>query len=141
MTPAGGRGVGRRAAASAAGVGVLVVLLVAACGGSGAGSAADPGSPGRVAGSTPAAGSEAAATSPATGVLVKIDAQGLTKVTGFRLRTNDGMEIPFAIGVLENGAEFPPGHLAEHMATSSPVKVFFRDEGGTLVVYRLEDGP
>ena len=44
------------------------------------------------------------------------------------------------IGILENGAQFPPGHLAEHMANASPVRVFFRDEGGQLVVYRLEDG-
>ena len=74
-----------------------------------------------------------------TGVLVKIDSQGLTKVRGFIVRTGAGAEIPFTIGTLENGAEFPPGHLAEHMATSSPVRVFFRDEDGTLVVYRIED--
>ena len=74
-----------------------------------------------------------------TGVLVKIDSQGLTKVRGFTLRTDAGAEIAFTIGTLENGAEFPPGHLAEHMATSSPVRVFFRDEAGTLVVYRIED--
>ena len=77
--------------------------------------------------------------SPVTGVLVKIDSLGLTKVRGFTLRTDAGAEIPFTIGTLENGAEFPPGHLAEHMSTSSPVRVFFRDEGGTLVVYRIED--
>ena len=77
--------------------------------------------------------------SPVTGVLVKIDSHGLTKVRGFTLRTDAAAEIPFTIGTLENGAEFPPGHLAEHMSTSSPVHVFFRDEGGTLVVYRIED--
>jgi len=74
------------------------------------------------------------------GRLVDVDAEGLTKVTAFTLRTDDGREIRFDIGVLENGAEFPPGHLAEHMANASPVRVFFRDEGGRLVVYRLEDG-
>ena len=79
-------------------------------------------------------------TSPVVGRLVDIDAEGLTKVTAFTLRTDDGREIRFDIGVLENGAEFPPGHLAEHMANASPVRVFFRDEGGRLVVYRLEDG-
>ena len=47
----------------------------------------------------------------------------------------------FKIGTLENGAEFPPGHLAEHLATSSPVRVYFRAEGPDLVVYRLEDAP
>jgi len=84
-------------------------------------------------------GSPAAPASPVTGVLVKVDSQGLTKVRGFTLRTDSAAEIPFTIGTLENGAEFPPGHLAEHMSTSSPVRVFFRDEGGTLVVYRIED--
>jgi hypothetical protein len=78
--------------------------------------------------------------SPVTGRLIAIDAEGLSKVTAFRLRTDDGREVAFEIGVLENGAEFPPGHLAEHMANASPVRVFFRDEGGRLVVYRLEDG-
>ena len=78
-------------------------------------------------------------TSPAVGRLTGIDAEGLTRVTGFRLRTDGGAEVPFRIGVLENGAEFPPGHLAEHMATTTRVRVFFREEGGERVVYRLED--
>ena len=43
------------------------------------------------------------------------------------------------VGTLENGVEFPPGHLAEHLASSSPLRVFFRPEGDRLVVYRLED--
>jgi hypothetical protein len=86
-----------------------------------------------------AEGSPATLASPVTGVVVKIDSQGLTKVRGFTLRTDSGEEIPFTIGMLENGAEFPPGHLAEHMSTSSPVRVSFRDEAGTLVVYRIED--
>jgi hypothetical protein len=72
-------------------------------------------------------------------VVVGIDSQGLTKVTGFRLRSADGGETSFTIGILENGVEFPPGHLAEHMATSTRVRVFFRDEGGSLVVHRIED--
>lgn len=84
-------------------------------------------------------GSPATLASPVTGVLVKIDSQGLTKVRGFTLRTDAGVEVSFTIGTLENGAEFPPGHLSEHMSTSSPVRVFFRDEAGTPVVYRIED--
>ena len=77
--------------------------------------------------------------SPVTGILTGIESTGLTKVTGFSLRTADGREVSFRIGILENGAQFPPGHLAEHLATSSPVRVFFRVDGGHLVVYRLED--
>lgn len=86
-----------------------------------------------------ASATPASPASPATGILVKIDSLGLTKVGGFTLRTDTGAEVPFTIGTLENGAEFPPGHLDEHMATSSPVRAFFRDEGGRLVVYRIED--
>lgn len=77
--------------------------------------------------------------SPVTGVLTHIDAAGLAEVTAFTLRLDDGREVTFRIGTLENGAEFPPGHLAEHLATSAPVRVFFRAEGLGLVVYRLED--
>jgi hypothetical protein len=73
------------------------------------------------------------------GVVVGIDSEGLTRVNGFRLRSLDGTETTFTIGILENGVEFPPGHLAEHMSTLSPVRAYFRDEGGSLVVYRIED--
>jgi hypothetical protein len=89
----------------------------------------------------PPSGSFGPLVSPVTGVLTHIDSQGLSKVTGFVLRTADGRETSFQIGILENGDQFPPGHLAEHMANASPVRVFFRDDGaGNLVVYRLEDG-
>jgi hypothetical protein len=77
----------------------------------------------------------------ATGVVVDVDAAGLTDVRGFTLRTADGVETGFRIGRLENGADFPPGHLVEHVATSEPVKVFYRDEGGQRVAFRLEDAP
>ena len=88
----------------------------------------------------PATGEPEPLASPVVGRLIDIDAEGLTSVRAFTLRTDNGTEIQFEIGVLENGAAFPPGHLAEHMANASPVKVFFREENGSLVVYRLEDG-
>ena len=77
--------------------------------------------------------------SPVIGVLTHIDAAGLTQVTGFTLRLNDGREIGFRIGLLENGSVFPPGHLVEHLQALSPIRVFFRRNGDALVVYRLED--
>jgi hypothetical protein len=79
--------------------------------------------------------------SPIDGQVVKLDSEGLTKVRGFTLRTNAGAEIAFTIGVLENGSQFPPSHLAEHMATGTPVRVSFRPESGSAVVYRIEDAP
>lgn len=87
-----------------------------------------------------ASGSAAAVpASPVTGVLTDITSAGLSQVSAFRIRLDDGTELSFRIGVLENGAEFPPGHLAEHLASSLPVRVFFRVEGADLVVYRIED--
>ncbi len=91
----------------------------------------------------PASGTPAAAalTSPVDGVLTHIDATGLSDVTGFTVRLATGREVTFRIGVLENGDQFPPGHLAEHLATSAPVRVYFRADGSDLVVYRIEDAP
>ena len=87
----------------------------------------------------PASGSPGIPASPVVGVPLTVDARGLTDVKGFTLRTGDGQELAFEIGTLENGAEFPPGHLSEHLAGSTPVRVFFRPDGDRLVVYRLED--
>ncbi len=87
------------------------------------------------------ASGSAAPTSPVDGVLIHIDAAGLSQVTGFTLRLATGREITFKIGTLENGDQFPPGHLAEHLATSTPIRVYFRPQGSDLVVYRLEDAP
>jgi len=79
--------------------------------------------------------------SPVDGVIVHIDATDITTVRGFDLRTNDGRTITFVLGALENPTSFPPGHLAEHQATSSPVRVYFSIQGGAPTVYRLEDAP
>ena len=118
---------------------VAAATVLAAC------SAAPATTPGPIATSSlsvPASGTPGAEpTSPVDGVLTDIESEGLTKVTAFILRTSDGRSILFKIGTLENGAEFPPGHLAEHLATSLPVRVYFRAEGPDLVAYRLEDAP
>jgi len=77
--------------------------------------------------------------SPVDGVIVSVDASGLADVRGFVLRTAGGFAFDFTLGDLENATQFPPGHLAEHQATSQPVRVFFRVEGDARLVYRLED--
>ncbi len=79
--------------------------------------------------------------SPIAGVLTSIDATGLTEVHGFTLRTVTGQDLTFTMGTLENGDEFPPGHLNEHLAAAAPVLVYFKVQDGKLVVYRLEDAP
>ena len=73
------------------------------------------------------------------GVVVGVESTGLDAVTGMRLRTTDGETLDFRIGQLENGAEFPPGHLVEHQATGAPVRVWYRMEGGSRVAVRIED--
>ena len=76
-----------------------------------------------------------------TGLVVAVDSSGLTAVRGFSIRTNDGRTVAFRIGVLENGAEFPPGHLLEHEATGVKVVVTYRPENGELVATRIDDAP
>jgi hypothetical protein len=79
-------------------------------------------------------------TSPVEGVVVSVDAAALGDVRGFTLRpANSAFSLGFALGTLENPTQFPPGHLAEHQATSQPVRVYFRSGNGIRTVYRLED--
>jgi hypothetical protein len=73
------------------------------------------------------------------GVVVFVDSVSLTDVRRFAIRTSDGRTVFFAVGQLENGAQFPPGHLGEHEATASPIRVTYRDENGEHVAVRLED--
>jgi hypothetical protein len=77
--------------------------------------------------------------SPIEGVITNVVSAGLDQVTEFTIRTADGTILRFRIGILENGAEFPPGHLTEHQATSDPIRVTFHLEDGELVATRLED--
>ena len=78
--------------------------------------------------------------SPVDGVIVSVEAAGLGEVRGFVLRpANSPFSLGFVLGALENSTDFPPSHLAEHQATSQPVRVFFRTDNGVHVAYRLED--
>jgi hypothetical protein len=78
-------------------------------------------------------------TSPVEGVVTKVESTGLNEVASFDLRTANGTIYTFEIGDLENPVDFPPGHLREHMATSSLVRVFFDVDGDRFLVTRLED--
>ena len=75
----------------------------------------------------------------AVGIVTSIDSGGLSAVRGFTLRTSDGEELEFRIGALENGTEFPPGHLTEHQSLATLIRVWFREENGERVAFRLED--
>lgn len=113
--------------------GLAVALVVSACSGSPMSTVSPPRAP-----TLPPAASPLP-TSPVVGVIVDIVSAGLDKVTAFTIRTDSGQRLDFAIGVLENGAQFPPGHLSEHRATLEPVRVYFRVVGPSLVAYRIED--
>jgi len=76
-----------------------------------------------------------------TGLVIAVDSSGLTVVRGFTIRTDDGRTVVFRIGSLENGAQFPPGHLLEHRATGVKIVVTYREENGELVAIRMEDAP
>jgi hypothetical protein len=76
-----------------------------------------------------------------TGLVIAVDASGLTNVRGFTIRTDDGRTVEFRVGALENGAQFPPGHLLEHRATGVKVVVTYRQEDGALAAIRIEDAP
>jgi hypothetical protein len=76
-----------------------------------------------------------------TGIVVAVQGTGLTSIQGFSIRTTDGRTVDFRLGALENGAAFPPGHLAEHKVTLVPIRVTYIDESGGHVAVRLEDAP
>ena len=127
---------------SAIGLLIALAVVVVAC----AGAAETPPSaaftpPPRTSSSAEPSASEEVPGSPIAGVVTAVDSAGLSEVKGFTLRTVGGEDLKFVLGTLENGTEFPPGHLAEHMAAADPILVYFRPENGALVVYRLEDAP
>jgi hypothetical protein len=75
------------------------------------------------------------------GIVVSVESASLTDVRAFSIRTPDGRTVEFRIGALENGAQFPPGHLVVHQMDAMPVRVTYRDEDGEHVAFRLEDAP
>ena len=76
-----------------------------------------------------------------TGVVVAVEATSLSSVQGFSIRTQDGRTVDFRVGAIEDAAQFPPGHLAEHKVTLVPIRVTYVAESGALVAVRLEDAP
>jgi hypothetical protein len=75
------------------------------------------------------------------GIVVGVDSQGLGNVKGFRLRTADGRILAFDLSADRNAAQFPPGHLTEHLATAQPVRVWYEGSGDQLKALWLEDKP
>ncbi len=81
-------------------------------------------------------------TTPVVGVVVAVESGGLDDVRGFTLRVTDGGRLmEFGLTALENGVEFPPGHLAEHQLTGTPIRVWYRPADDPPLAIRLEDAP
>jgi hypothetical protein len=76
-----------------------------------------------------------------TGIVISVEATGLTAVQGFSIRTTDGRTIDFRIGQLETASSFPPGHLAVHKVSLMPVRVTFVERDGGRVAVGIEDAP
>lgn len=76
-----------------------------------------------------------------TGVVVAVQATGLSSVQGFSIRTADGRTVDFRVGSIENATAFPPVHLAEHKVSLIPIRVTYVDQDGGHVAVRLEDAP
>jgi hypothetical protein len=79
--------------------------------------------------------------SPVQGVVIAVDSVGLGQVRDFVIRVADGATVTLELGPLENATEFPPSHLVEHMASSEPIRAYYRLEDGNPVAYRIEDAP
>lgn len=77
--------------------------------------------------------------SPVTGVVIAVDSPRLGQVRDFVVRVADGTTVTLAVGQLENATEFSPSHLVEHMASSEPIRAYYRLVDGSPVAYRLED--
>lgn len=122
--------IGRRTGALAFASLVVLALVVGACTPS-----PTPAAP------TAGAGSPGALVSPIDGVPIDIEAEGFSKINAFTIRTDDGRQLRFVLGPLENPTEFPPQHLAEHLAGSTRIRVYFHQQGPDEVAYRLEDSP
>lgn len=115
-------------------------LFLSGCGGAAATPSLVTGTPAPASPTGPdASASEEIPGSPIAGVVTSIDSAGLDQVRGFTLQAVNGSTFTFVIGTLDNGADFAPGHLTEHMAAAAPILVFFKVVDGTFVVYRLED--
>jgi hypothetical protein len=78
----------------------------------------------------------------AQGIVTDITSNGPVTVERFEIRATDGTTLTFRVGTLELGGNaFPAEHLGEHRLTAQPVAVAYREEGGELVAYRLQDAP
>lgn len=77
----------------------------------------------------------------ASGVIIDVQAQGLTHVDTFTLRDNDGETLVFGVAPDANDDPqegFFPAHLRTHALAAEQVTVFYREADGERLALRLE---
>ena len=72
----------------------------------------------------------------AKGVVTNVVSRDIGHASAITLRTADGRELQFTVADDELKT---PGHLREHMAYGTPLTVYYRRTGDTLVTTRMED--
>lgn len=76
------------------------------------------------------------------GIVVAIDQTSLTDVTGFTLRTTDGVLSSYAVVPARLSSDsFVPGHLREHRALAAPICVTVHPGESPSVALDLRDAP
>lgn len=76
------------------------------------------------------------ATPRVEGVLTNVEGRGIADASAITLLTRDGRSVRLLIdpGV---GPHWTPGHLRDHMIAADPLTVFYRQESGALIAYRI----
>jgi hypothetical protein len=76
------------------------------------------------------------------GIVVAVEQTSLTDVTGFTLRTSDGVLSSYAVVAARLAPDsFVPGHLREHRALATPICVSVHPVDSPLVALDLRDAP
>jgi hypothetical protein len=88
------------------------------------------------------AGGSGNGTKSVTGVVIDVQASSLTKLDGFTLHTDNDKTLKFKVAPdadrdPQNG--FAAGHLRTHALGATKVRIFYREENGQLLAFRLED--
>jgi len=76
-----------------------------------------------------------------TGVIIDVQASSLTQLDSFTLRSNDGETLEFRIdpdAAFDPQEGLFPSHLRTHALAAEQVRVFYREEGGELLAFRIE---
>jgi hypothetical protein len=78
----------------------------------------------------------------ASGVLVNVEATGLTDVQAVTLRTDDGQERRFALSgeAARSGHPLSAGHLRLHMTNGDRVTIRYRESNDGALAVEILDG-